>query len=113
MRAWFEDSNGKAIPFPEFMSAKQGAVVSLMDAAGIRRVNGDTIDEFVRRADLYSTYRAPYLFEGGEYVAMTRKIIVEAMDGYPAIWSDGDLIASEEFDRMIQLAKTNWLTNQQ
>lgn len=112
MRAWFESANGEAIPFPEILSPEQGAVVMLMGAVGIRRIDGGTIDEFVRRADLYSTYVTSYLFENGEDVALTRKILVETMDMYPVIWSDGDLIAAEEFDRIIRNAKTNRLTNQ-
>jgi hypothetical protein len=113
MKAWFEDDSGKAIPFPEPMSPEQGAVVMLMKAVGIRRIDADTIDEFVRRADLYSTYVTGYLMEGDEYVAMTRKVIVKVMAGHPAIWSDGDTMGPLNFDRMIRLSKTNRLTNQQ
>lgn len=113
MRAWFEEADGKAVPFPDPMNPKQGAVVMLMKAVGIRRIDTDTIDEFVRRADLYSTYVTSYLFEGGEDIAMTRKVVAEVMAGHPAVWSDGDLLTSEEFDRMIRLAKTNRLTSQQ
>lgn len=112
MKAWFEEADGKAISFPEPMSPKQGAVVMLMKAVGIRRIDADTIDEFVRRADLYSTYVTSYLFEGGEDIAMTRKVVVEVMADYPAVWSDGDLFTPEEFDRMIRSAKTNRLTIQ-
>lgn len=112
MRAWFEDADGKAIPFPEILTPKQGAVIMLMGAVGIRRIDTETIDEFVRRADLYDTYVAGWLFENGEYLAMTRKILIETMAGHPAIWSDGDLFTPEEFDRMIRTAKTNRLTNQ-
>lgn len=113
MKAWFEDADGKAIRFPEIMSPEQGAVVKLMGVTGIRRIDADTIDEFVRRADLYSTYVTSYLFDGRQHVSMTRKILVEVMDRYPAIWSDGDLFTPEEFDHTIRMAKTNRLTNQQ
>lgn len=113
MRGWFEKADGEAVPFPEILSAELGAVVLLMGAVGIRRIDRNTIDEFVRRADLYDTYVAGWLFKDGEQVSMTRKILVDSMEGYPAIWSDGEVMGEINFDRMIRQAKTNRLTNQQ
>lgn len=107
MRAYFEKMNGETVRFPEILSAEQGAVVQLMMATGIRRIDSDTIDEFVRRADLYDTYVGGWLFENGEPVAMTRKILVDMMDGHAAVWSDAELLTPEQFDRMVALAKAS------
>jgi hypothetical protein len=88
------------------MSAEQSAVVMLMGATGIRQIDDDTIDEFVRRADLYDTYVGGWLFGiGGEPVAVTRKILTDMMGEHAAVWSDVGLLTPEEFDRTIRLAK--------
>lgn len=108
MRAYFETSDGETIPLPEPMSPEQSAVVYLTGGTGIRRIDDETIDEFVRRADLYDTYIGGIdLLEigTGKRVPITRQVITEAMAGYPALWTNAGLITPEAFDRMIRTAK--------
>lgn len=105
MKAYYEKADGGAVPFPEILSAEEGAVVQLMFATGIRRIDAETIDEFVLRADLYDTYVGGWLYENGEPVAMTRKILTDTMGEHPAVWSDAGLLNPEEFQRIIRRAK--------
>ncbi len=108
MQAYFETSDGETIPLPEPMSPEQSAVVHLTGGTGIRRIDDETIDEFVRRADLYDTYIGGIdLLEigTGKRVPITRQVITEAMAGYPALWTNAGLITPEAFDRMIRTAK--------
>lgn len=107
MKAYFETSDGNTIviadPTPE-----QAAVIGLMGATGIRRIDDDTIDEFVRRADLHDTYVGGIALRElstGEPVVMTRKILLEALGDNEAIWSNAGLITPEGFDQMIRTAK--------
>jgi hypothetical protein len=107
MQAYFETNKGGTIPLTD-MTPEQQAVVYLTGATGIRRIDKDTIDEFVRRADLYDTYIGgidlrDYLT--GESVPVTRQVITEAMAGHPALWTTAGLITPEAFDRMIRVAK--------
>ena len=79
-------------------------------ADGIRRIDGGSIDEFVRRADLYSTYVGSMMYEGahGRPVAMTRKILADAMGDNVAVARPGvELIDPGTFDRQIQSARVN------
>lgn len=105
---YFESSDGETIPFPKPMSAEQAAVVNLMHYVGIRRIDNSTTDEFVRRADLYSTYIGTMLHENGEPVAMTRKILTDVMGDNVAVARPGvELIDPGAFERQIQLARMN------
>lgn len=108
MRAYFETSDGETIPLPEPMSPEQAAIVYLTGGTGIRRIDDETIDEFVRRADLYDTYIGGIdLLEigTGKRVPITRQVITEAMAGHPVLWTNAGLVTPEAFDRMIRTAK--------
>ncbi|MGH3585894.1 MAG: hypothetical protein ACRDQ0_06190 [Pseudonocardia sp.] len=108
MRAYFETASGETIPLPDPMSPEQSAIVYLTGGTGIRRIDDETIDEFVRRADLYDTYIGGINLrdiETGEKVPVTRQIITEAMAGHPALWTNAGLVTPEAFDRMIRVAK--------
>lgn len=108
MRAYFEKSNGETVPVPDPMSPELSVIAYLTGATGIRRIDDETIDEFVRRADLYDTYIGGTTLrdiESGDEIAMTRKILTEAMDGNTALWTNAGLITPEAFDRMIRVAK--------
>lgn len=109
MRAYFETSNGETIPLPDPMSPEQSAIVYLTGGTGIRRIDDETIDEFVRRADLYDTYIGGIdLLEigTGKRVPITRQVIIEAMAGHPVLWTNAGLMTPESFDRMIRVAKS-------
>lgn len=109
MRAYFETKDGETVPLPEPMSPEQTAVVYLTGGTGIRRIDEDTIDEFVRRADLYDTYIGGInLMEIGTStrVPITRQIINEALGGNAALWTNAGLVTPEAFDRMIRIAKS-------
>lgn len=109
MRAYFETTNSETVPLPDPMSPEQLAVVYLMGGTGIRRIDDESIDEFVRRADLYDTYIGGIELrnsETHERVPVTRQVITEAMGGNAALWSDAGLVTPEAFDRMIRIAKS-------
>lgn len=108
MRAYFETEGGEAVPLPSPMSPEQSAVVYLTGCTGIRRIDDDTIDEFVRRADLYDTYIGGIDLldiDTGKRVPVTRQIITEAMAGHPVLWTNAGLVTQGAFDRMILTAK--------
>lgn len=108
MKAYFETADGDTVPLPEPMSPEQAAIVYLTGATGIRRIDDETIDEFVRRADLYDTYIGGITLRElstGEEIAMTRKIVNETMGDNRALWTDAGLLTPEGFDRMIRTAK--------
>ncbi len=107
MRAYFDTSDGNTVPITD-PTPELAAVLDLMMSTGIRRIDDDTIDEFVHRADLYDTYVGGISLRDlstGEPVAMTRKILLEAMGDNVAIWRDAWLITPEAFDRTIREAK--------
>lgn len=105
MNLYFEGENSEG-RVPEPLSPEQAAVTMLMHATGIRRIDAETVDEFVRRADLYDTYFGAYLREiDGGPVAMTRKILTETMGENTALWTDSDLVTPEEFDRAVRSQK--------
>lgn len=108
MRAYFETEKGETVPLPEPMSPEQSVVVYLTGCTGISRVDNETIDEFVRRADLYDTYIGGLDLVDigtGNKVPVTRQIIVEAMSGHPVLWTNAGLVTQGAFDRMIRVAK--------
>lgn len=108
MRAYFETAEGDTVTLPDPMTPEQAAVVYLTAAVGIRRIDDETIDEFVRRADLYDTYIGGIDLRDlstGNPVPITRQIIREALSGNPALWTNAGLITPEGFDRMIRVAK--------
>lgn len=108
MRAYFETAAGETVPLPDPMSPEQAALVFMTGATGIRRIDNDTIDEFVRRADLYDTYiggSGLQILGTGEPVAMTRKIVTETMGENTALWTNAGLLTPEGFDRMIRTAR--------
>ena len=110
MSAYFDTADGRTVPLPDPMSPEQWAIVHLMGGTGIRRIDEDTIDEFVRRADLYDTYIGGIELrdiETGARVPVTRQIIVETMAGHPALWSNVGLMTPEAFDRTIRTAKAS------
>lgn len=107
MRAYFDTSDGNTVPIAD-PTPEQMAVLELMMSTGIRRIDDDTIDEFVRRADLHNTYVGGIILREmstGEPVVMTRKILLEAMGDNMAIWRDAWLLTPEAFDRIIRTAK--------
>lgn len=109
MRAYFETANGETVPLESPMSPEQSAIVYLTGCTGIRRIDDETIDEFVRRADLYDTYIGGIDLREigtGKRVPITRQVITEAMSGHPALWTNANLITPEAFDRMIRTAKS-------
>lgn len=108
MEWYFESADGEVVPFPKPMSAEQAAVVNLMHFVGIRKIDDGSMDEFVRRADLYSTYVGSMMYESahGRPVAMTRKILTDAMGDNVAVARPGvELIDPNTFERQIQLAR--------
>lgn len=107
MNLYFENSEtGDEGKLVTPLGPEEGAVWSLMHATGIRRIDAETIDEFVRRADLYDTYFGACLREiDGDPIAMTRKILTETMGENTALWTDADLVTPEEFDRAIRSQK--------
>jgi len=108
MRAYFETASGETVPLPEPMSPEQQVVVYLTGGTGICRIDDETIDEFVRRADLYDTYIGGIDLRNlttGERVPVTRQVITEAMGDNTALWTNAGLITPEAFDRMIRLSK--------
>ena len=109
MNAYFDTTDGQTVPLPDPMSPEQSAIVYLMGGTGIRRVDDDTLDEFVRRADLYDTYIGGIDLrdiDTQERVPITRQVIMQALGGNAALWSNAGLITPEAFDRMIRLAKS-------
>lgn len=108
MNAYFETAAGETITAPSPVSPELAAVVYMTGAVGIRIIDQDSLDEFVRRADLYDTHIGGSMLrdlETGETVSLTRKIIVEAMAGHPTLWTTAGLITQGAFDRMIRIAK--------
>lgn len=108
MKAYFETTEGETILLSDPMTPEQAAVTYLTAAVGIRRIDEDSIDEFVRRADLYDTYIGGINLldmSTGSQVPVTRQIIREAMSGHPVLWTDAGLIMQHAFDRMIRIAK--------
>lgn len=108
MSAYYETADGRTVPLREPMSPEESAVTYLMHAVGIRRIDADTIDEFVQRADLYDTYIGGSLLRDlstGEDIAMTRKILTETMGDNVALWNDARLIDPGTFNRMIRISK--------
>lgn len=108
MVAYYEKGSGDTVPLASPMSPEESAIVYLMNAVGIRRIDADKIDEFVQRADLYDTYVGGSLLRDlstGEDVAMTRKILTETMGDNVALWTDARLIDPGTFNRMIRVSK--------
>lgn len=105
MKVVREDGFGNADPWPEILTPEQGAVVILMEKVGMNWITVDSLDEFVRRADLYTTHVASCLFEDGEEVVVTRKIITSVMNGCRVMWSDSETMGDMQFDHMIRQAK--------
>lgn len=110
MKVYFETADGTTIPVGEPMSPEVSVIAYLTGATGIRRIDDDTIDEFVRRADLYDTYIGGTTLREigtGEEIAITRKILTETMGENTALWTDAGLLTPEEFDRMIRVARAS------
>lgn len=107
MRAYFDTSDGNTVPITD-PTPEQMAVLDLMMSVGMRRIDDETIDEFVRRADLHNTYVGGITLRElstAEPIVMTRKILLEAMGDNEAIWRDSWVISTEAFERIIREAK--------
>lgn len=110
MTAYYETADGRTVPLASPMSPEESAITYLTHAVGIRRIDADTIDEFVCRADLYDTYIGGSLLRDlstGEDIAMTRKILTETMGDNVALWTDARLIDPDTFNRMVRVSKVS------
>lgn len=107
IRAGYETQDGGAVTFPAYrdLTVEQTAFLFMTMSVGMPRLDEKTIDEFVRRVDLWQTYVGPFLTENGKTVPVTRKILAEILAGHKAAWTNVNRITKRDFDAVIKKEK--------
>lgn len=107
--ARYEKADGEAVPFPEReddMTPEQQAFIHLSRAVGIRRLDADSLDEFVRRIELYQTYITTFVFDENGPVILGRKDMQEMLGSqYVAAWTSFEEITQTKFDAYMKKEK--------
>lgn len=107
--AWYEKADGEAVPFPEReddMTPEERAFILLSRSVGMRRLDSDTIDEFVRRIELYQTYFTTFVYDENGPVILGRKDMLDMLgDRYTAAWTAFSETSTTKFDAAVKKEK--------
>ena len=101
IRAYFETAEGEAAPFPvaSELTEMQKAFINATIAVGMPRLDESTINEFVRRIELYQTYVQGFLGDRDGQVDVTRKMLLNMLgEEYVAAGTNATRLIKRDFD---------------
>lgn len=102
LRAYFKNADdGEMVPFPRASELTEihRAFLNASLAVGMPRLNETTINEFVRRIELYQTYTQAFLYDKDGQVDLTRKMLLDMLgDTYTAACTNVTPLTRRDFD---------------
>lgn len=99
LRVGFVQPDGTTVrPAGDEIADQQYAFMLLSNCIGMPTLDRSTIDEFVRRVDLYQTYLGPVLHSGkdGTSVLLDRTYLMSLLPG--GAWTNATKVSKRDYD---------------
>lgn len=113
IRVWFTDADDRTTPFPvaSELTPVQEAFINASGAIGMSRLDAKTMDEFVRRVELYQTYIQAFLFSHEGPLHLNRQMLEEMLGDHVSARTNWTPVNKRDFDASMKKEKAAFEAN--
>lgn len=113
IRAFFVQADGETAPFPPELTGVQEAFINATGAVGMPRLDKTTIDEFVRRIELYQTYVQHLMYNQDGPLKLDRAMLLDMLGNHKAACTNFTRVTKRDFDADMKREKAAFEAAQQ